>query len=293
MNRHCTIIDMRTAVFSFFLLILFAVMCPADTLLDPFHQDQSTCSFSGSPLCDVVGDEPGYDIQMASLVITGGTATVSLFFNTTAVVVDPSSGQLALGSFSDSGFSLIVGDLFFYSPDTVYDPSATSGANGPDSLKYAVPLDLAATATPTTTTPARTFTAGALYQVTGSETASTALSNPGGVEYRPDVTVLMTAGNLVSAGNGVTVANYGNGTTSASYEVTVSFQTTNDFLTLVQGGQIGILFSSAECANDVIQGLVTTSVPEPQSLALMVVGLGMLVGVGAWRRRTTRKSRAA
>jgi hypothetical protein len=259
--------------------------------MDPFHQDQSTCSFSGSPLCDVIGDEPGYDIQMASLVITGGTATVSLYFNTTAVTGSGSS--MALGSFSDSGFSLIVGDLFFYSPDTVYDPSATSGANGPASLKYAVPLDLAATATPTTTTPARDFTAGALYQVTSSETASQALSNPGGVEYRPNVTVLMTAGNLVSAGNGVTVANYGNGTTSALYEVTVSFQATNDFLSLVQGGQIGILFSSAECANDVIQGLVTTSVPEPQSLALMVVGLGMLVGVGAWRRRTTRKSRAA
>src|ERR1039457_7616582 len=119
---------MRTAVFSFFLLFLFAVMCPADTLMDPFHQDQSTCSFSGSPLCDVVGDEPNYDIQMASLVITGGTATVSLYFNTAAV--DPSVSPLALGSFSDAGFSLIVGDLFFYSPDTVGDPS-TSGATPP------------------------------------------------------------------------------------------------------------------------------------------------------------------
>jgi hypothetical protein len=40
----------------------------------------------------------------------------------------------------------------------------------------------------------------------------------------------------------------------------------------------------------VIQGTVT--VPEPQSMVLIAGGLGMLIGVGAWRRRTTRKSQA-
>jgi hypothetical protein len=58
------------------------------------------------------------------------------------------------------------------------------------------------------------------------------------------------------------------------------------------GGQIGILFSSADCANDVIQGVVNTTVPEPQSMVLIAGGLGLLIGVGAWRRRTTRKSQA-
>jgi hypothetical protein len=102
----------------------------------------------------------------------------------------------------------------------------------------------------------------------------------------------MTGGTKVSNGTGVTVANFGNGTTSAAYVVTVSFQTTSAFLTAVENStdQIGILFSSADCANDVIQGTVT--VPEPESLALIAGGLGMLIGVGAWRRRTTRKSQA-
>src|ERR1017187_7335503 len=98
----------------------------------------------------------------------------------------------------------------------------------------------------------------------------------------------MTSGTKVSDGTGVTVAATGNNgtTTGASYVVTVSFQTTAGFLGLENNGQIGILFSSADCANDVIFGAMDT-VPEPQSLALIAGGLGILIGVGAWRRRTT------
>jgi hypothetical protein len=132
---------MRTALLILFLCFLCAMTCPASTLLDPFHQDQSTCSFSGSPLCDVVGDEAGYDIQMASLVITGTTATVSLYFNSAAVTGSGSS--MTLGSFSDAGLSLIVGDLFFYKPATINDPS-DPGSN----VQYAVPLDLGTISTP-------------------------------------------------------------------------------------------------------------------------------------------------
>ncbi len=276
---------MRTRVLILFLCAC-VLTCPATTLLDPFHQDQSTCNWTGSNVCDVIGTEANYDIQMASLNISNGTATVNLYFNTGAPVTG-SGSNMALGSFSDADLSLIVGDLFFYNPDTVYDPSAPANSpDGPDALKYAVVLD---------TSGRNGLTAGGLYSVTGTETAQQALTatNPGDSAvtsdyYRPDETVLMTSGNLASTGHGLTVANFGNGTTAAEYEVTVSFATTMGFDSLIQNGSIGILFSSADCANDVIQGAVA-GVPEPQSLALIAGGLGMLIGVGAWRRRTARK----
>ena len=266
------------------LLFLCAVTCSATTLLDPFN----VC-YTGSTVCggDVIGNPLNYDIQMATMTVaadsghTGDTVTVSLYFDSGAVT--GSGSGMSLGSFSDAGLSLIVGDLFFYSGDQVGDPSDPTGT------LYAVPLD----------TVGRTFTAGALYQVTTDETASQALGNPTGVTYRPAETVLMTAGTLEhTTGNSpVTVAKTGdNGTTTGPlYEVTVSFDTTStSFMSLVKGGQIGILFSSADCANDVIEGTVpVTTTPEPQSLALIAGGLGMLIGVSAWRRRTTRKSRAA
>jgi hypothetical protein len=226
-----------------------------------------------------------YDIQKISMAITGNTATVSLYFNTAAA--EGTGNQSGLGPFSDAGLSLIVGDLFFYSPDTVYDPSNPETTSY---LKYAVPLnnhhDDTATSLPT-------VTPGALYQVGATETAQTALGNPGNVYYRANETVLMTAGSLVSAGDGVTVADFGNGITNALYDVTVSFQTTANFLSLLQNGQIGILFSSADCGNDVIQGAVAVESPEPRSLALIACGLGTLACVFVWRRRKARKAPTA
>src|ERR1017187_8185883 len=268
------------------LVFLSAVMCPATTLTDPFHQAQG-CTYSyTSPYdggCDVIGNEANYDIQKVSLTITGTTATVQLYFNSGAATAGS-----PLGSFTDAGDTLIVGDLFFYNPNTPYDPStpALAGSTAAD-LTYAVPLD---------TVSRSGLSAGALYSVSTSEEADSAVG-PGhpvtsGSYYRQDETVLMTGGTKVSNGTGGTVANFGNGTTSAAYVVTVSFQTTSAFLTAVENStdQIGILFSSADCANDVIQGTVT--VPEPESLALIAGGLGMLIGVGAWRRRAPRQSQA-
>jgi hypothetical protein len=270
---------MRIAVLALFIC---AVTCPATTLLDPFHLPQTGCIYTTSPPydggCDVIGSEMNYDIQMASVVISGNTATVSLYFNTGAEALV--GGQMVLGSFSDAGDTLIVGDLFFYSPDAVMDPSDPKNVI-PSALQYAVPLE-----------GHNALTAGSLYQVGATETAQTALAGSSNY-YRRDETVLMTSGTLAGSGAGVTVANYGDGTTSALYQVTVSFQTTDAFLSLVQNGQIGILFSSADCANDVIQGAVDTRAPEPQPLALIAGGLGLLLGVGAWRRRATRKAQAA
>jgi hypothetical protein len=270
---------MRLAVCIVSLLLTFCFICSAGIITDPFRQNQSNCAYTSTPNydggCDVIGDEADYDIQMASVVISGNTATVSLFFNT-----DGTSGQgpnMALGPFIDAGISLIVGDLFFYDPNTIYDPSdPTTEAF----LKYGVPLE-----------GHDSLNAGALYRVGNTETAQTALNDPSAF-YRKDETVLMTSGTLASAGTGVNVANFGDGNTNAMYKATVSFQATADFLSLVENGQIGILFSAADCANDVLQGTVDTA-PEPRSLALIAGGFGLLAGIAVWRRKMARRAQLA
>lgn len=263
---------MRSQVFALFFV---ALTCTAGTISDPFHTSQSPCSSSYSTTwpfdggCDVIGNEANYDIQKASIVISGNQATISLFLNTAAL----SKPSMTLGTFLDAGDNLIVGDVFFYSPDTVFDPSDPASANF---LKYGVPIEDHDSLTP-----------GALYKVGTTETAEQALNNAGGY-YRRTNTVLMTSGVFASAGSGVTVADYGDGIANALYQVTVSFQTTADFMSLVKNGQIGLLFSAADCANDVIFGTPDVGTPEPRSLALIVGGLGLVGFLAVRRRRAIR-----
>jgi hypothetical protein len=269
------------------LLFLCASLGCANTLFDTFGQSQSGCTKLATypySTCDVIGDEADYDIQMVSMSIVGGTATVNLYFNT-AAPVEGSGSNMYFGSFTDVGLSLIVGDLFFYNPNTPYDPSSTAPANIAN-LEYAVPLG-----------PHDSLTAGDLYQVTSAETAQTALNNTG-VWIRPSVTVLTTAGTLAATG-AETISSYGNGTNSGSnpgalYNVQLVFSAA-DLSSLIVNDQIGLLFSSADCANDLILGDLTVegdTAPEPASLSLMAGGLGLLLAAAA-RRRAARPSRAA
>jgi hypothetical protein len=94
----------------------------------------------------------------------------------------------------------------------------------------------------------------------------------------------------------VTVADYGNGTTNAEYEITVSVPLTAGLLALESNGQIGLLFSSADCGNDVIQGVVDTSVPSARVLStpeagpgvMMLTGLALLLVGRQWRKWTSK-----
>jgi len=245
------------------LLLLGAVICSASTILDPFHQDQSTCSFSSSPVCDVIGNEMLYDIQKAEVYLAANTLTATLFFNTSGI----NTSTMTLESFNDSGISnMMVGDLFFYDPS---DPASAP--------KYGVPLISHGP-----------FKAGDLYKIAGTvttENARTALGDPGGVIYRPDQIVLMTSsGNpaAVSDGLPVSVSLNGNGTTEALYKVTVSFATDSTFLsTVLKNHLMGIMFASADCGNDYLQGAVDP-VPEPQTLLLFAAGVCALA---VFRRR--------
>lgn len=261
-------------------VLLSAACCSAGTLTDTFGQSQSNCNLSyAAPYssCDVIGNEALYDIQAANVSVNNGIATVMIYLNSGAV--QNVNGQLTLGPFSDAGVTLIPGDIFFYKPTTVYDPS---DPNTIQYLQYGIPL-----------TSHGTFTAGDLYSISGgisTETAQTALDYSSDY-YRRDETVLMTgSGTAVSTGS-VSVTNNGNGTTGAQYLITVSVPVTSGFLSLDPNGQIGLLFSSADCGNDVIQGTVSTgiqiqSVPEPGPAVLMLTGVVLLVAGRLRRKRT-------
>jgi hypothetical protein len=92
----------------------------------------------------------------------------------------------------------------------------------------------------------------------------------------------------------VTVSQYGNGVTNAEYEITVTVPLTSGLIDLQSNGQIGLLFSSADCGNDVIQGVVDTGygsrsisdTPEPGPGALILTGIALLVVGKQWRKRT-------
>jgi hypothetical protein len=96
----------------------------------------------------------------------------------------------------------------------------------------------------------------------------------------------------------VTVTPYGNGVTNAEYEISVTVPLTSGLLNLESNGQIGLLFSSADCGNDVIQGVVDTGggtavinaipeVPEPGPGVLILTGIVLLAIGRQWRKRRT------
>jgi hypothetical protein len=256
-----------------FLILLTALPCLADTITDPFAQPQNNCSYSASPpysSCDVIGNPQLYDIQAASVSIVNGMATAAIELNSGAV--QQTNGQLTLGSFSDVGLTLIPGDVFFYNPLTVYDPSDPATAQY---LQYGIALENHGS-----------FVAGDLYEISGSistETAEQALDYSEEI-YRNGEAVLMTGSGIPVSSGTVSVADWGDGINEAEYLITVTVPTTAGLLSLVSNDQIGLLFSSADCGNDVIQGTVGTDAqaPEPGSMAMVVIGLGLLV---ASRRR--------
>ena len=266
--------------------ILSGGVCSAGTITDTFGQSQNNCIYSYTPpysTCDVIGNEMLYDIQRATVSFGDGTATVSIYANTGAVPYGATS--LTLGAFQDAGVTLIPGDIFFYNPSAGYDPDNPATVQN---LQYGIAL-----------TNHGSFTAGDLYDISGgiyTETAQEALQN-GSDYYRWDETVLMAGSGTPDSAGSVTVTPYGNGVTNAEYEISVTVPLTSGLVELEQNGQIGLQFSSADCGNDVIQGVVdagggtavTTAiprVPEPGPGVMILTGIVLLAIGRQWRKRT-------
>jgi hypothetical protein len=267
----------------FVTMLSAAAICQAGTITDVFNQNQSQCSYSTSApygTCDVIGSKLNYDIQSASLTVgANGFTTITLYTNYGGV-----SGS-TLGTIQDAGVTLIPGDLFFYDPAdsqsianflTNYQGSISSD------LLYAVPL-----------VSHDGLTAGDLYQVSSSqvETAAAALVNPNAY-YRPLLPVDVTGGTFLSNGTVSVTSTGGNGTSAAQYAITLTFATptSSAFTNWVNSGQIGILWSSADCGNDYIQGDISTGVPEPSSFLLMLSGVA-LVAISSVARQSAAKLR--
>lgn len=269
-------------------ILLTSTYCTAGTLTDTFGQSQNNCILTYTApydTCDVVGNEMLYDIKNATVSVDNGKATVSIYTNTGAIPYGASS--LTLTPFNDSGVTLIPGDIFFYDPAAGYD---SNDPNTIQNLKYGIALINHGA-----------FTAGDLYSISGgisTETAQVALQD-GSDFYRWDETVLMTGTGSPESSGTVTVTNYGNGVKKPAYEITVTVPLTTGLLDLLSNnGQIGLLFSSADCGNDVIQGVVDTGytggtqttgvvvTPEPGPGVLMLTGLALLAVGRQWRTRT-------
>ena len=259
--------------------LLFAggAICSASTITDTFGQVQNNCNYRASAPysdCDVVGDPQVYDIQGISFANNGTTASLVITLNSGAV--KKSGNTYGLSSFSDGGLTLIPGDIFFYPTDATYDPSDPTTTKN---LKYGIAL-----------TSHGSFQAGGLYAIGGGvsvETAQQALNSQD--YYRRNEVVLMTgSGTAISTGTVSVASNGGDGTTNAKYAITVTIPESAALLNLFLNNQMGILFSSADCGNDVIQGNVssTTGVPEPGPMVLILTGIGFLLAGRRWRKPT-------
>ena len=252
-------------------MLTFSFLCPATTIQDPFRVGSDNCLQLS---CDVIGPQIDFDIQTADVSITATSIDVTVYFNY--------GGGITLSPFDSP--TVNVGDLFFYDPS---NPKIKLGNGSFEPYLFGVPL-----------TSHDGLTAGQLYEINNPGTVQTAaqvLGNPSGVYYRPDQPVWMATGQetSVGTGHGVTVTNNngGNGLTSAEYAASVHITTSgaSQFLNLFKNGQIGVVFESATCANDVLTGMVSVGAPEPGAMSMMALGFGMLAGVGVWKRRSARK----
>ena len=133
------------------------------------------------------------------------------------------------------------------------------------------------------------YTSGDLVQATGFQTAQTALNDPSASpsQYNPTYNVWIGATELNSWSGTVTSTTLGNGTTSALYQITDTFQAPTDFLS---SGDFSIAMSSADCANGYMTGTGNlggggstggSPTPEPGTLLLLAPAL---LAVGARRR---------
>jgi hypothetical protein len=290
--------------------MITAAIGSAGTLTDTFGQSQGSgpgCNnnynYTSSGACDVIGADNLFDIQKASVTVdSNNLATVTLYSNLGGV-----SGS-TLNGYTDGSIKLLAGDLFFYSAASItattavgnfVDPKVTDFANPTTNIEpyltYAVPL-----------VSHDNLTVGDLYKVaSGSiETASQALatnntaSSLGNSVYRNNLPTLFTAGTNQDQGKtqySETVTSTGdNGTNTgtnpgALYAVTLKFWVPSSFTALESStGSIGILWSSADCGNDFIQG---TTTPEPSSFALLLGG-AMLIAGSVFARRSAARSRS-
>ncbi len=115
-------------------------------------------------------------------------------------------------------------------------------------------------------------------------TARQTLGTASGLFDRFDEVVWLrnTGSSLTALGDAgsVSVNALGDGLTNAEYSVLVTAPVAGGFGDAIHSGDLRVRFSSATCANDVLEG----PVPAPEPVTFALAGLGVLA-VGAFKRK--------
>ena len=238
-------------------------------LQDNYGPTATSCA---SPACDVIGEKAWFDIDKIQVSVTTSLAQIDVYSNFNTQNFTP---------YSLLGLNLNVGDLLF-KVDGQY--------------KYGIALhDHAGALNGGTGSPNPTaggaVTAGMLYEITngnsGVMTAVQALQHTDQFIYRYDDPVWLwnQGSNLESIVAGsVTVSSSPLSGPTPGYYVheTISFTPTQEFLNIYTGQGFELDFASATCANDILDGSVTGTVPEPGTLAMFTLGFA---GLSVSRRK--------
>ena len=263
----------------FWLLAAGALLPPVSgnasviVLQDPYGAGASSCS---SAACDVIGEKKWFDLDKIELSVTSSLVQIKVFSNFF-------NAGFAPYTYPGTSLHLGIGDLLFsvdghYKYGIAIQTHAGSANGGPAG---------------------GSVQAGVLYRIANGDagvmTAAQALQHTSQYIYRYDEPVWLwnQGSNLVNTATGnVSIANLGTVGAGGYYDrATISFTPTQEFLADYVGDDFELSFAAATCANDVLQGYVTGTVPEPATLAVFALGLA---GLAARRRsRATLPARGA
>jgi hypothetical protein len=244
------------------IILLMAAVGQAATLkvVDPFGSG----NVSGGG--DIIGTQTKYDIQDATMTVSATSVNFVVDTNYGGTISYGSGYAIdathPINSFSDSGYTLYIGDLILY----------ISGV-----ATYGVAL----TSHPQISGDTGSVTVDHVYKITNQTAVATANQVTGcsGSSCFPTQPVwIHQKGGLLDTGilASITATPLDGGVVSPEWTIGVTFSTNNSAFNYTNpfntGASFGFSFASASCANDYITG----QTPEPATMAMVGGALTLL-----------------